>query len=64
VLGKGKKYRERGVKNGFYQGIGGKEKSFLIYKPNVQYQNGYSIFMYFWVDLINLRRLNLKGIFK
>lgn len=25
---------------------------FLIYKPNVQYQNGYSIFIDFCVDLI------------
>lgn len=64
-VGKGKEIQGEGSKNGFYQGIGGKEKKFfLIYKPNVQYQNGYSIFMYFWVDLINLSRLNLKGIFK
>lgn len=49
-VGEGKEIQgEEGSKNGFHQGIGGKEKNvffFLIYKPNVQYQNGYSIFVY------------------
>lgn len=62
MLGRGKKYRERrGAKNGFHQGIGGKEKDvFLIYKPNVQYQNGYSIFMYFCVDLIQFDQVKCE----
>lgn len=33
---------------------------FLIYKPNVQYQNGYSIFMYFCVDLIKFEQVKYK----
>lgn len=33
---------------------------FLIYKPNVQYQNGYSIFMYFCVDLIKFDQVKCK----
>ena len=49
-VGEGKEIQgEEGSKNGFHQDIGGKEKNvffFLIYKPNVQYQNGYSIFVY------------------
>lgn len=56
--------RGGGVKNGFHQGIGGKEKNaFLIYKPNVQYQNGYSIFMCFCVDLIKFDQGKCKRYF-
>lgn len=33
---------------------------FLIYKPNVQYQNGYSIFMSFCVDLIQFEQVKYE----
>lgn len=62
-VGRGKEYRERGVKMGFIRALE-ERKKILIHKPNVQYQNGYSIFTFFWVDLINLSMLNLKRIFK
>lgn len=62
MLGRGKIQGGEGSKNGFHQGIGGKEKNgfFLIYKPNVQYQNGYSIFMYFCVDLVKFEQMKYK----
>lgn len=35
-------------------------KKLLIHKPNVQYQNGYSIFMYLWVDFIKLKHVKFQ----
>lgn len=32
----------------------------LIYKPNVQYQNGYSTFIYFCVDLIKFDQVKYE----
>lgn len=44
---------------GFIRALEERKKN-LIHKPNVQYQNGYSIFMYFWVDLIKFKQVKLK----